>query len=102
MSNGDFSARMPIDEIKIDRSFVTNLPTATGDAMIVRSTIELAHNLGLSVVAEGIEDEATLEILVEYGCDSAQGYFFSRPCPAQELTTWLTDSPFGAQVKISS
>jgi diguanylate cyclase (GGDEF)-like protein/PAS domain S-box-containing protein len=92
---------LPIDEIKIDRSFVTKLPTATGDAMIVRSTIELGHNLGLSVVAEGIEDEATLELLVEYGCDIAQGYHFSRPCPADELTVWLTDSPFGAQVKIS-
>jgi diguanylate cyclase (GGDEF)-like protein/PAS domain S-box-containing protein len=93
--------QLPIDEIKIDRSFVTNLPTEAGNAMIVRSTIELAHNLGLSVVAEGIEDEATLEMLVEHGCDIAQGYLFSRPCAADELTTWLTDSPFGAQVTVS-
>jgi diguanylate cyclase (GGDEF)-like protein/PAS domain S-box-containing protein len=93
--------RLTIDEIKVDRSFVTNLPTAPGDAVIVRSTIDLAHNLGLTVVAEGVEDEATLEILAEDGCDSAQGHFFSRPCPADELTTWLTESPFGAQAGAS-
>jgi EAL domain-containing protein (putative c-di-GMP-specific phosphodiesterase class I) len=94
--------RLTIDEIKVDRSFVINLPSAPGDAVIVRSTIELAHNLGLTVVAEGVEDQATLEILVEDGCDSAQGYFFSRPCAADELTTWLTESPFGAQIEICS
>ncbi len=94
--------RLPVDEIKIDRSFVTNLPTASGDAMIVRSTIDLAHNLGLSVVAEGIEDEATLDILVEDGCDFAQGYFFSRPLPADKLTAWLADSPFGALAHTAS
>jgi EAL domain-containing protein (putative c-di-GMP-specific phosphodiesterase class I) len=70
--------------------------------MIVRSTIELAHNLGLTVVAEGIEDEAALKILVEDGCDIAQGYFFSRPCSGQELTEWLTESPFGARPRISA
>jgi diguanylate cyclase (GGDEF)-like protein/PAS domain S-box-containing protein len=93
---------LPIDEIKIDRSFVMNLPTATGDAVIVRSTIELGHNLGLKVVAEGVENEQALEILVNDGCDIAQGYFFSRPCPADELTSWLHDSPFGVHAKISS
>jgi diguanylate cyclase (GGDEF)-like protein/PAS domain S-box-containing protein len=88
--------RLPIDEVKVDRSFVTNLATAPGDAVIVRSTIDLAHNLGLTVVAEGVEDETALAMLIEYGCDSAQGYFFSRPCPADELTAWLTESRFGA------
>jgi diguanylate cyclase len=92
--------RLPIDEIKIDRSFVMSMPTNTGDATIVRSTIELAHNLGLRVVAEGVEDEAALEMLVSNGCDIGQGYFFCRPCPAEELTTWLADSPFGAGVKV--
>jgi diguanylate cyclase (GGDEF)-like protein/PAS domain S-box-containing protein len=92
--------QLTIDEIKIDRSFVMHLPSVTGDATIVRSTIELAHNLGLTVVAEGVEDAAALEILVEDGCDVAQGYFFSRPCPAEQLTTWLTVSPFGAQIQI--
>jgi diguanylate cyclase (GGDEF)-like protein/PAS domain S-box-containing protein len=93
--------RLPIDEVKIDRSFVTNLASAPGDAVIARSTIDLAHNLGLTVVAEGAEDEVALDMLAEYGCDSAQGYFFSRPCTAEELTTWLTESPFGAPVAAS-
>jgi diguanylate cyclase (GGDEF)-like protein/PAS domain S-box-containing protein len=92
---------LTIDEIKIDRSFVLNLPTVAGDATIVRSTIDLAHNLGLRVVAEGVENEESLKILVDDGCDVAQGYFFSRPRAAEELTTWLTDSPFGARAKIS-
>jgi EAL domain-containing protein (putative c-di-GMP-specific phosphodiesterase class I) len=66
--------------------------------VIVRSTIDLAHNLGLTVVAEGVEDERALDMLMEYGCDSAQGYFFSHPCTPDELTDWLTDSPFGTPV----
>ena len=69
--------RLPIDEIKVDRSFVMNLATVSSDAVIVRSTIDLAHNLGLTVVAEGVEDEVALGMLVEYGCDTAQGYLFS-------------------------
>jgi diguanylate cyclase (GGDEF)-like protein/PAS domain S-box-containing protein len=88
--------RLPIDEIKVDRSFVMNLASAPGDATIVRSTIDLAHNLGLTVVAEGVEDEDALSMLVEYGCDVAQGYFFSRPQPADALTAWLADSAYGA------
>jgi diguanylate cyclase (GGDEF)-like protein/PAS domain S-box-containing protein len=92
--------QLTIDEIKIDQSFVINLPSVPGDAVIVRSIIDLAHNLGLTVVAEGVEDEASLDILVANGCDRAQGYFFSRPRPADELTTWLTESPFGAPVEI--
>jgi EAL domain-containing protein (putative c-di-GMP-specific phosphodiesterase class I) len=90
--------RLPIDEVKVDRSFVVNLATVPSDAVIVRSTIDLAHNLGLNVVAEGVEDEDALKMLVEYGCDTAQGYYFSRPCPADELTAWLAESPFGASV----
>ena len=93
--------RLPIDEIKVDRSFVMNLATVSSDAVIVRSTIDLAHNLGLTVVAEGVEDEVALDMLVEYGCDSAQGFLFSRPCPADELTVWLTESLVGAPVRAS-
>jgi EAL domain-containing protein (putative c-di-GMP-specific phosphodiesterase class I) len=89
--------QLTIDEIKVDRSFVMHLPAVAGDAVIVRSTIELAHNLGLTVVAEGVEDEAALDMLVDDGCDSAQGYYFSRPCSAEELTTWLAESPFGGR-----
>jgi diguanylate cyclase (GGDEF)-like protein/PAS domain S-box-containing protein len=88
--------RLPVDEIKIDRSFVTSLAASTHDAAIVRSTIYLAHNLGLTVVAEGVEDKAAMDLLAGYGCDSVQGYHLSRPCAAEELTTWLTDSPYAA------
>ncbi len=77
--------RLPVDELKIDRSFVTSLADVSDDAIIVRSTIDLAHNLGLRVVAEGVEDEAVMRILTEYGCDAAQGYFFSRPVAAAEI-----------------
>jgi EAL domain-containing protein (putative c-di-GMP-specific phosphodiesterase class I) len=87
--------QLPLDEIKVDRSFVKNLATAPNDAVIARSTIDLAHNLDLTVVAEGVEDTATLQQLLEYGCDLAQGYLFSRPLPAGELTEWLHESPFG-------
>jgi len=87
--------RLPVVELKVDRSFVTSLASAPDDAVIVRSIIDLAHNLGVKVVAEGVEDAAALRMLVEYGCDAAQGYFFSRPIAAAELERWLEDSPFG-------
>ena len=90
--------RLPVDEIKIDRSFVTRLATTSDDEVIVRSTIHLAHNLSLTVVAEGVEDENVLKMLAEQECDAAQGYFFGRPCSAEELTRWLTESPYGAPV----
>jgi diguanylate cyclase (GGDEF)-like protein/PAS domain S-box-containing protein len=90
--------RLPVDELKIDKSFVTGLSTAGDDAVIVRSTIDLAHNLGLTVVAEGVEDEAAKEMLVGYGCDRAQGYFFARPCPADEFIAWLDRSPYVARM----
>jgi diguanylate cyclase (GGDEF)-like protein len=76
---------LPIDVIKIDRSFVMEMSTNESDATIVRSTIELAHNLDLEVVAEGVEDGAALELLAGYGCDIAQGYFIGRPCPAEDF-----------------
>jgi predicted signal transduction protein with EAL and GGDEF domain len=90
--------RLPVDELKIDRSFVTSLALASDEEVIVRSTIDLAHNLGLSVVAEGVEDEDVLRLLAEHDCDAAQGYFFSRPCVADELTAWLTASPYKVPV----
>jgi diguanylate cyclase (GGDEF)-like protein/PAS domain S-box-containing protein len=86
---------LAVDQIKIDRSFVVDLASTPGNAVIVRSTIDLAHNLGLTVTAEGVEDDVTMDALAEYGCDSAQGYFFTPALPAHELTTWLADSPFG-------
>ncbi len=84
--------RLPVNEIKIDKSFVMNLEPISDDAIIVRSTIDLAHNLGLKVVAEGVENENAAEILVEYGCDAAQGYHFARPAAAEDLSELLSKS----------
>jgi diguanylate cyclase (GGDEF)-like protein len=81
--------RLPIDEIKIDRSFIQNLDTDSDDAAIVQSTIDLAHSLNLTVVAEGVETELTWNRLRDFGCDQAQGYYLARPMPGQLLTGWL-------------
>jgi len=83
--------QLPVHELKIDKSFVQRLEHDADDQIIVRSTIELAHNMGLHVVAEGIEDEFSLNWLAEHDCELAQGYFISRPKPAAELTTWLLE-----------
>jgi diguanylate cyclase len=80
---------LPVDELKVDRSFVGQMATSTSDAVIVRSTIDLGHNLGLHVVAEGVENQATWEELAALGCDTAQGYHLGRPMPADELEQWL-------------
>jgi diguanylate cyclase (GGDEF)-like protein len=80
--------RWPIDELKVDRSFVENMVNDDHDTAIVRATITLAHDLGLSVVAEGMEDEATWNLLAALGCDVAQGYFMARPMPPQQLLAW--------------
>ena len=88
--------RLPVVEIKADKSFVMTMCSVNDDAVIVRSIIDLAHNLGVKVVAEGVEDEATMDLLNEYGCDEAQGYYFSRPMPGKDLSLWLETSSFGA------
>ena len=85
--------RLPIDEIKIDRSFVAAMATHEDDEIIVRSTIELGHNLELSVVAEGVETRSLMERLASFGCDVAQGYYLGRPMPAEELEIWLEHHP---------
>ena len=87
--------RLPVDELKIDRAFVSGIATDPRDAAIVRSTVELAHSLGLSVVAEGIEDAATVQCLIDAGCDEAQGFHFARPQPADALLEWISTSPWG-------
>jgi diguanylate cyclase len=83
--------RMPVDEIKIDRSFVAAMATEANSAAIVSSTVDLAHALGLRVVAEGIEDEATWTRLRAVGCDAAQGYHLSRPLPPGELEATVAE-----------
>ncbi|MCG7529869.1 EAL domain-containing protein [Psychrobium sp. MM17-31] len=83
--------QLPVNELKIDKSFVQKLESDEDDQIIVRSTIELAHNMGLSVVAEGIEDEYSLHWLAKHGCELAQGYYISRPQPSEKLTPWLKE-----------
>ena len=87
--------RLPVVEIKADKSFVMTMCSVNDDAVIVRSIIDLAHNLGVRVVAEGVEDKATMDLLNEYGCDEAQGYYFSRPLRGEDLLEWLETSSFG-------
>ncbi|MFC3739836.1 putative bifunctional diguanylate cyclase/phosphodiesterase [Paractinoplanes deccanensis] len=82
--------RLPLAEVKIDRSFVLGMATDRGDAAIVRSVIDLAEALGLRAVAEGVEDERTWRLLAEAGCHAAQGWFHARPMPAPELLGWLS------------
>jgi diguanylate cyclase (GGDEF)-like protein len=81
--------RLPVNEIKVDRSFVMNMDKDVDDATIVRSTIDLGRNLGLDVVAEGVENEQVWDRLRALGCTAAQGYYLSRPVPAPELEAWL-------------
>jgi EAL domain-containing protein (putative c-di-GMP-specific phosphodiesterase class I) len=84
-----YLAELPVTELKLDRSFVSRIVGDAGVAAIVRSTIDLAHALGLVLVAEGVEDEASLVLLATFGCDVAQGYHLSRPLAADPLTAWL-------------
>ncbi|HEY0125920.1 MAG TPA: sensor domain-containing phosphodiesterase [Blastococcus sp.] len=81
--------QLPIDEVKIDKSFVLGMSTSQGESFIARSIIELAHNLGLRVVAEGVEDELTRNLLAEMGCDKLQGFLVSRPLADDRLESWL-------------
>ncbi|MDQ1315366.1 MAG: hypothetical protein QG662_1475 [Pseudomonadota bacterium] len=81
--------RLPVDELKIDRSFVTDMEEDENDAVIVRSTIDLAHNLGLKVTAEGVETRGVWDLLEMLGCDNSQGYFMGKPMPAEKLEAWL-------------
>ncbi len=89
---------LPIDEIKIDKSFVMGMTTSDADAAIVRTMIDLGHNLGKQVCAEGVEDEAMWNMLAGLGCDLAQGYWISRPKPAHELLEWLKKTSWGMEL----
>jgi diguanylate cyclase (GGDEF)-like protein len=91
--------RLPINELKIDRSFVSPMLRDESDLIIVRSTINLGHDLGLRIIAEGVEDGATLQELALLGCDLAQGYHLSRPMAADAFTKWLTAAtPAGSSI----
>ncbi|MEW6999332.1 EAL domain-containing protein [Colwelliaceae bacterium BS250] len=86
---------LSVQELKIDKSFIQKLMVEPVDQLIVSSTIQLSHQLGLSVVAEGVEDKLTLAWLKELNCDKAQGYFISRPLPANDFYHWLQSSEYG-------
>jgi EAL domain-containing protein (putative c-di-GMP-specific phosphodiesterase class I) len=85
---------MSVNEIKIDKSFVLGMLTSNSDAMVVRSIIDLGHNLGLRVVAEGVETKEMLDAVAALGCDEAQGYFISRPQASEALKNWFTTAPW--------
>jgi EAL domain-containing protein (putative c-di-GMP-specific phosphodiesterase class I) len=79
-----------VNEVKIDKSFVTTIDRDPDNAAIARSIIDLARSLGLTVVAEGIENSEAAEVLGHLGCDLGQGYFFSRPVQVSDFITWLS------------
>jgi CheY-like chemotaxis protein len=88
-SSLSYLQRLPLDAVKIDRSFITPLFTDPGTSAIVRAAVELSHALGLEAIAEGVEDQAVVEMLAAMGCDFAQGYVFARPMPADKIMLWV-------------
>ncbi|MDX1459393.1 MAG: GGDEF domain-containing phosphodiesterase, partial [Marinobacter sp.] len=92
-SSLSYIKQLPASEIKIDRSLVTDLATETGDQVIVKTTIDMCHSLGYTVVAEGVEKQETLDLLELMGCDMIQGYLLTPPLPFEELTAWLDKRP---------
>jgi len=91
-SSLSYLKRFPIDRLKIDRSFITHVTTDPGDASVTQAIIAVAHNLGLSVTAEGVEEEAQLEFLRQHNCEEVQGYYFSRPLAAWDMAQLLQSS----------
>jgi diguanylate cyclase (GGDEF)-like protein len=96
-SSLSYLRRLPVHEVKIDRSFVQGMATDAGDLAIVRAVVDLSRHFGFSVVAEGVESELTLSLLEEMGCDVGQGFLFSRPLPYERLSAW-----FAAQTELES
>src|SRR3954447_5513075 len=90
-SSLSYLKRVEAHELKIDKSFIIGMSHNSNDAVIVRSTIELGHNLGLRMVAEGVENAETWRLLRALGCDVIQGYHLSRPLPPEEITPWLAE-----------
>lgn len=97
-----YLSKLPVDEIKIDKSFVLGMVEDKYAAVIVRSTIELGHNLGLKVVGEGVETQEMWNLLAEWGCDTAQGYLMSKPVPVEQLMPWLRESRWRANESTAS
>ncbi len=89
-SSMSYLKRLPIHSIKIDRSFIKDMLDETDNEVIVRSMIDLAHNLGINIIAEGVEDQETLDRLARIGCDEIQGYFFSPPISGDEMMHWAS------------
>ena len=88
-----YLTRFPLSRIKIDRSFIGKITDDAGDAAIVRSLIAMAHNLGLEVIAEGVETTAQAAFLLNQKCEEAQGYLYSKPLPAAEFEAYLRTHP---------
>ena len=88
-SSMSYLKNLPVDELKIDRTFIANLISDRTDAVIVKSALDLGHNLGLSIVAEGVEDEATLDALMELGIDVVQGFHVGKPMPESHIRQWI-------------
>jgi len=103
-SSLQYLKKLPVKELKIDKSFVMDMIVDDNDAVIVKSTISLAHNLGLSVIAEGIENQEVYDLLKIIGCDKAQGFHMGKPMPAEALEEWMRYSKWmvrsPAQIKI--
>lgn len=93
-SSLSYLRKLPIDALKIDREFVCDMLSNEQDSIIVRSTIALAHNLNLKVIAEGVEDQDTLQMLKKMGCDIAQGYHISKPMDWERIDNWLASAPY--------
>ena len=86
--------QLPVDELKIDKSFVLKMTENESDHKIVRSIIDLAHTFDMTVVAEGIENQKTMELLTTMGCDIGQGYYIARPMPLEQIREWMSVSHF--------
>ncbi len=89
--------KLAIAELKVDKSYVFNMTRVNDDMVIVKTLIELAHNLGLQVVAEGVEDQETWDALADLGCEISQGFYMSRPLSAPDFAAWLNESPWGLE-----
>ena len=92
-SSLSYFKQIPAAELKIDRSFVSSMMSDSQDLELVKIIIHIAHQFGMSVVAEGVEDEASLDVLRQLGCDFAQGYYFSEALPAAEFEAWVRNWP---------